>query len=126
MAERHIAKNIYLEHAVMVNPGAFQGARKDFLLSQKAEYKAGVLGGYAGDALAQIQRKYFKRFPIELAHTEDPTPEWLAAVDDDAPEPEQEEPDVLALSEDEYAAAMKNLEERRALFTFRKAVSHAL
>jgi hypothetical protein len=55
VAERHIAKNIYLEHAVMVNPGAFQGARKDFLLSQKAEYKAGVLRGYAGDPLAQIQ-----------------------------------------------------------------------
>lgn len=108
----------------MVNPGAFKGARRDFLQSQKANYKAGVVGGYAADALVEIQRKYLKRFPIDLAHDEDPTPEWLAAVDDDAADPEQEEPDLLALEENAYAAAMDKLAERRTLLTFRKAVSH--
>ena len=108
----------------MVNPGAFHGARKEFLHSQMDEYKAGVLGGYAADALADIQRKYLKRFPIDLAHSEDPTPEWLAAVDDNTPDGEQEEPDVLVLDENEYAATVKKLMDRRALLTFRKAVSH--
>ena len=44
----------------MVNPGAFQRARKEFLHSQIAKYKAEVLGGYAADALADIQHKYLK------------------------------------------------------------------
>jgi len=108
----------------MVNPGAFQGSRKEFLKSQKAEYRAGVLGGYAGDALAQIQRRYLKRYPINLSHCEEPTAQWLEAVDDHAPDPEPEEPDALTLDENEYAAAVKKLEERAGLLTFRKAVSH--
>ena len=44
----------------MVNPGAFHGARKEFLHLQMDQYKAGVLRGYAADALAVIQRKYLK------------------------------------------------------------------
>lgn len=44
----------------MVNPGAFHGARKEFLHSQMDKYKAGVLRGYAADALADIQHKYLK------------------------------------------------------------------
>lgn len=108
----------------MVNLGAFQGARKDFLQSQKEVYKAGVLGGYAADALAEIQHKYLKRFPIDLPQHKDPMPEWLVAVDDDAADPEQLEPDILALDENEYAAAVEKLVERRVLLTFRQAVSH--
>ena len=72
----------------MVNPGAFQGSQKEFLLSQKPAYKVGVLGGYAADALSQIQCKYFKRYPIDLPHQEEPSVEWLAAVDDDTPDVE--------------------------------------
>ena len=72
----------------MVNPGAFQGSQKEFLLSQKPAYKVGVLGGYTADALSQIQCKYFKRYPIDLPHQEEPSVEWLAAVDDDTPDVE--------------------------------------
>lgn len=107
-----------------MNPGAFQGARKDFLQSQKEVYKAGVLGGYAADALAEIQCKYLKRFPIDLPQHKDPMPEWLAMVDDDAADPEQPELDILALDENEYAAVVEKLAERRVLLTFHKAVSH--
>jgi len=103
----------------MVNPGAFQGSRREFLLSQKPAYKAGVIGGYAADALAEIQRKYFKRYPIDLPHSEEPSPEWLEEVDDDAPDIDQEELDV---SSEEYAIAAKKMETRRSLLTFRKAV----
>lgn len=107
----------------MVNPGAFQGSRKNFLLSQRADYQAGVAGGYVADALAQIQRKYLKRYPIDLPHSDEPSPEWLAAVDDEAADEEQAGPDIEALDEDELAAAMAILEERRTTLCFRKAVS---
>jgi hypothetical protein len=110
----------------MVNPGAFQGSRKIFLQSQKADYRAGVVGGYAADALAQIERKYLKRYPIDLPHNEEPSPEWLAAVGDEVPDKEQVGPDLDALDEDELAAAMVKLEERRTLLRFRKAVSSLL
>jgi len=107
----------------MVNPGAFQGSRKIFLQSQTAEYQAGVVGDYAADALAQIQRKYLKCFPIDLPHNEEPSPEWLAAVDDKAAGEEHEGPDLNALNEDELVAAMVKLEERQGMLRFRKAVS---
>ena len=74
-------------------------------------------------ALAEIQCKYLKRYPINLPHDEEPTPEWLAAVDDDVPDEEQLEPDADVLNEDELAAALQKLEERQTMLTFRKAVS---
>jgi len=110
----------------MVNPGAFQGSRKDFLLSQKACYMAGVVGGYAADALADIQRRYFKRYPIDLEHNEEPTVEWLSMVDDDAPDEEKAEPDINTLDEEQYTAMVEQLEERRLLLTFRKVVRISL
>ena len=107
----------------MVNPGAFQGSRKTFLQSQKADYQAGVVGGYAADALAQIQRKYLKRYPIDMPQDEEPSTEWLAAVDDDAADEELAGPDTDALDEDELVAVMVELEERWDKLCFRKAVS---
>jgi len=107
----------------MVNPRAFQGSRKEFLL-QKPLYKAGVLGGYAADALSQIQRKYFKRYPIDLLHQEEPSVEWLAAVDDDAPDVEQEAPDASTSNDEGLAAAVERMAERRLLLSFRQAVSN--
>ena len=106
-----------------MNPSAFQGSRKIFLQSQTAEYQAGVVGGYATNALAQIQRKYLKRFPIDLPHNKEPSPEWLAAVDEEAAGEEHEGPDLDALNEDELAAAMVKLEEQQGMLRFRKAVS---
>ncbi|KAF8199484.1 hypothetical protein BJ912DRAFT_844898 [Pholiota molesta] len=105
----------------MVNPGAFQGSRKDFLESQKAAYNEGVVGGYAADALAQIQRLFFKRYPIDLPYDQEPDAEVLATVDYDAPDVEQEEPDEAQMGPEEYADAMSALEERRSTIAFRKA-----
>jgi hypothetical protein len=113
----------------MVNPGAFGASRKVFLMSQKPDYSAGVMGGYAADALALIQRKYLKRFPIDLQHNEEPTEEWLASVNNDEPDPDPDPgpdpvpPDIESLGEEDYNAAMKELEERQKLLAFRKAVS---
>ena len=108
----------------MVNPGSFGPSQKVFLISQKPVYSAGVVGGYAADALAVIQRKYHKCFPIDLPHDEEPSEEWSAAVNDEEPYPEQAAPDIETLSEEEYACAMEAMEKRQKLVTFCQAVSN--
>jgi len=110
----------------MVNPSAFQGTHKDFLLSQKAAYMAGVAGRYAADALADIQHRYFKHYLIDLPHSDEPSAEWLAMVEDDTPDVEREEPDISTLDEEQHATVMKQLEERRALYMFCKSVNQSL
>jgi hypothetical protein len=106
----------------MVNPGAFRGSRKDFLVAEKGIYTAGIQGGYANDALADIQRRYFKRYPVDLDHDQEPSAEHLKSVNDEEAVAEPEEPDSDVLSPEEYVEAMKRLEERRKLVVYRKAV----
>lgn len=110
----------------MVNPGAFRGSRREFLVGEKANYAAAVNGGFQKDAVALIQRRYLKRYPISLAHDVEPSQEHLDAVDDDAPDPEPEQPDAEKLSSEEYDAAMKVIKERGELLSFRKGVSFGL
>jgi hypothetical protein len=110
----------------MVNPGAFRGSRKDFLVSKKEEYRAAVQAGFAADALATIQRQYFKRYPVDFPHDQEPAPEALAAVNDDLADQEIEAPDPSTMDDQEYTAAMEILETRRKMLTFRKAVSSSL
>ncbi|PPQ77494.1 hypothetical protein CVT26_006140 [Gymnopilus dilepis] len=105
----------------MVNPGAFRGSRKEFLISQKAAYAEAVVGGYVADALADIQRKYFKRYPVDLAHDEEPSEEHLAAVDDNAPDPEIPDPDRSKLTDEEYLVALAEVKERGLRIRYRKA-----
>ncbi|PPR04157.1 hypothetical protein CVT26_003937 [Gymnopilus dilepis] len=105
----------------MVNPGAFRGQRKEFLVAEKQNYAAAMEGGYGADALAQIQRRYFKRFPPELGHFDEPSPEHLASIDDDAPDPEPEEPDAEKLTPEEFEAATKKAELRQKIIRYRKA-----
>jgi len=107
----------------MVNPGIFHGSRYTFLIGEKPAYTAGVDGGYAGDALAKIQARYFKRYPIELPLDEEQSIETLAAIDDDAPDEEHPEPDRETLLPEEYEAEVTRLIERSKLITVRKAVS---
>ncbi|KAF8814439.1 hypothetical protein BYT27DRAFT_7060880, partial [Phlegmacium glaucopus] len=68
----------------MVNPGTFKGLQKDFLMSEKSTYAAGVQEGYSGDTLIGIQCCYFKRFPIDLPHDEEPSADYLSSVDNNA------------------------------------------
>jgi hypothetical protein len=110
----------------MVNPGSFRGSRKEFLNGEKDAYRTGVQGGYAADALANIQRRYFKRYPIDLPHDEEPPAEHLESINDDAPDDEPEHPNEEDLSPEEYAEALKAMEERRTLINRRRAVSHSL
>lgn len=106
----------------MVNPGAFAGQRKAFLDAQQELYAAAVAGNHVNDTVADIQRRYFKRFPITLAHTEEPTEEHLAAVDDDAPDPELAPPRDEATNPEAYARAKRVYEFQGNELTMRKAV----
>src|ERR1700689_4692936 len=106
----------------MVNPGAFRGSRKDFLMAEKEIYSAGIQGGYANDVLSDIQRRYFKRYPVDLDHDQEPSADRLESVNDEEAVPEPEAPDPDVLSPEEYVEALKRLEERRKLIVYRKAV----
>ena len=115
---RRIKKTYCARQRTMVNPGSFGPSRKVFLISQKPVYSARVVGGYTADALAVIQRKYHKCFPINLPHDEEPSKEWSAAVNDEEPYPEQAAPDIEMLSKEEYACAMEAMEKRQKLVVF--------
>ncbi|PPR04544.1 hypothetical protein CVT26_002511 [Gymnopilus dilepis] len=104
----------------MVNPGAFQGKRKEFLLAEKVAYAAAVEGDYAADAIANIQRRYFKRFPVELPPDQEPTQEFLDAVNDDEADQEPDLPQEDELTPEEYAKAMRALEQRAEMIAFRR------
>jgi hypothetical protein len=89
----------------MVNPGTFKGARKAFLTAQKETYLTAVIDNCVRDCVLDIQRRYFKRFPIELNDDEEPSLGSLANVDDDAADPEPVAPDPDSMSEDKFEAA---------------------
>ncbi|KAJ3485365.1 hypothetical protein NLJ89_g11904 [Agrocybe chaxingu] len=91
-----------------------------FLVGEKPAYAAAVEGGYARDALAIIQRRFFKRFPIDLSLDEEPTSEQLAAVNDNEPDADQVLPNENEMNPEEYAEAVQRLEERQTLIVFRK------
>jgi len=107
----------------MVNPGTFRGTRKLFLTGELVAYAAAVEGGYAGDGIAMITRRYFKRYPVELSLDEEPSPEHLAAVDDEAIDPDEPPMDHTELSLEDFIDQGIAREERAALIVYRQAVS---
>lgn len=120
---RSLIIKTYLHRSQMVNPGAFKGARLEFLLAQKSLYAAAALKGHTGDTIVNIQRRFFKRFPIDLPDDEEPTDEWLKAVDDNVADPEPDAPDENALSVEDFTDAMKKFKKRAERLDFRRHVS---
>ncbi len=111
----------------MVNPGSFSGRRKVFLDSQQDIYAAAAKGGHIADAVADIQRRYFKCFPTTLPHTLDPTQEFLDAVDDNAPDPEVLPPQAADFTNpEEHARAARIYEFGQAEIKMRKDVSQIM
>ncbi|KAH9476587.1 hypothetical protein JR316_0010499 [Psilocybe cubensis] len=104
----------------MPNPGIFKGACKEFLLAQKGIYADAVKNGHVAETLMAIQRRYFKRFPVEMPLNQDPTPEALAAVNDNDPDEDVAEPDRDLLSEDEYNMQMAAFKARQTVLIVRK------
>ncbi len=107
----------------MVNPGGFSGLRKQFLADQEALYAAAIREGHVNDTVADVQRRYFKRFPLTLSHTEEPTEEFLAAVDDAAPDPELAAPSKDGMEPAAYARAQRVYELQSKELQMRKSVS---
>lgn len=109
----------------MVNPGGFTGLRKEFLDAEQDAYNDAVAENRAADTLADIQRRYFKRFPLSLPFSEEPTAEFLDSVDDDAPDPELRppskdtdmEPEAFARAQRVYEFQGKELQMRKAVGT---------
>ncbi|KAF9471423.1 hypothetical protein BDN70DRAFT_820018, partial [Pholiota conissans] len=104
----------------MVNPGAFLGSRKEFLAAQQELYATSITENHVADTVADIQRRYFKRYPLSLPHNEEPSSEWLANVNDDAPDEDLLLPDQSALDEQAFKAAMSTYNEQVKLLKFRK------
>ena len=107
----------------MVNPGTFRGTRKVFLKGELVVYAATVEGGFVADGVALIARRYFKRYPVELPLDEEPSPQHLAAVDDEAIDPDEPPMDHTELSLEEFIQQGISREERAALIVYRHAVS---
>lgn len=100
----------------MVNPGVFHGLRKEFLTGEKVTYSNAVANGHATDTIADIQRRFLKRFPVDLPLDEEPSPEHLASVDDTEADPDPEEPD------EESEVVNSNVGEHAKLIVLRKGV----
>ncbi|KAK7017024.1 hypothetical protein VNI00_018751 [Paramarasmius palmivorus] len=71
-----------------MSPSAFKGTRLTFLEAAITAYAIALKEGHGADFLAELVRRYFKRYPPSLPHNEEPSPEHLAAVNDDEPDPE--------------------------------------
>lgn len=110
----------------MVNPGAFRGVRYAFLVEQKPLYANAVTGGHVADCLSDIQRRYFKRFPVDSPHDVDPPVAFLESVRDDEADPEPTAPDEDSMLPQEYRAAVKEFRSRQALIAARKDVCACL
>lgn len=121
----------------MVNRGSFQGRRKEFLLSQKADYALAVRDRHTAETLSQILRKYFKRFPIDLPDSHEPTEEQLASVDDNAPDPELSDHGTSSSESDsprtsspprkkKKKRAKQSSKSRKKRIEFRREVRHEL
>jgi hypothetical protein len=106
----------------MVNPGAFQGMCRTFLIEQKPLFSAAVSGNYAADCLADIQCRYFKCYPVDLDHDTEPSPEHLSAVDDNVADPEPQITDPDSIPEDEYLQIKNDFDARRKIIEFQREV----
>jgi hypothetical protein len=86
----------------MVNPGIFPKSCKDFLLAEKAAYMHAITGGFLCNCIVDIQCRYFKHYPIDYPHEQEPMPKMTLGVNDDTPDPEYPMPDPTIMAEDEY------------------------
>lgn len=110
----------------------FKGARFDFLADQIEGYKAAVVAGTTREFLDVVFARYSRRFPIDLPLSEDPSAEFLASVDDDAPEPEipasldELSPDELQVETQKIADRQLLIQQRRKVCLFLKVLPSSL
>lgn len=91
-------------------------SRLAFMQSQQNGYTQALSDGTRGNFIVDVVRKYFRRFPVELPHEDEPTKETLAAIDDDADEEDErlkEDEMLKSLSADEVVKRKKVMQQRR-------------
>lgn len=95
---------------------AFTGSRLKFMESQLDGYTQALATSTAANFRAVLLRRYFKRYPINMPHEEEPTPEALAIVDDDE---EMDDEDISGLTAEEIAIRAKTIKKRRDVSLYR-------
>lgn len=106
----------------MVNPGSFPGARGKFIKAQTKLYADAVKDNHIADTVADIQRRYFKRFPVTMADNEEPSEEWLSKVNDDTPDEEVLCPNTSTLDQGAAEKAMSEYADLISRTKFKKDV----
>ncbi|KAK7024194.1 SERTA domain-containing protein 3 [Paramarasmius palmivorus] len=90
--------------------------------SHLESYAVAVQEGWVKDFVADLACRYHKRYPASLAHDKEPTKEHLAAVNDDAPDPETMYPLRRAgESDEEFETAVREHELLKEITRFRVA-----
>lgn len=110
----------------MVNPGVFKAVRLAFLLAERENYAKAVADGNVVEVLADIIRRYFKRFPMCLGDDYEPLEEELVKVDDQSPDEETSKPDEDKLSAEEFKVQMLAYEKEQGKLKECIAVSHVV
>jgi hypothetical protein len=101
---------------------AFSGLRLKFMEEQLEGYVTAVVESRENDFVLDVQRRYFKRFPLSLPHDVEPSKEALDTLDDNAPDPEIKEPNQKDMSDEDYKAAKNAFDHNCTLLRFRKEV----
>ncbi len=110
-------------HTSMVNPGAFRGKRKGFLMDKREGYGLAMQEDHAAEAVANITCRYLKRFPTSMSDNVEPSNEDLARIDDGAPDPEISPPSEDGVKASEYKQLKVLYDEDAKKLTFKKQVS---
>ncbi|KAL0567303.1 SERTA domain-containing protein 3, partial [Marasmius crinis-equi] len=98
----------------------FSGPHADFLLSKSEEYVCAVQNSTVKDCVVTVQRQFFAHWPVDLGSDDEQTPEFLEAVDDNAPLPEYLVPDATKLGPKDYEEQMGVYKQHIATLTKRK------
>lgn len=106
----------------MPNPGSFPGARGEFLKAQLDLYAEAVRDGHIADTIADIQRRYFLRWPVTLPHDQEQLQERLDNVDDSAIGDDLDAPNVDGMSPEEASRALADHDKLLKEFKLRKEV----
>ncbi|KDR64898.1 hypothetical protein GALMADRAFT_1350442, partial [Galerina marginata CBS 339.88] len=91
----------------------------EFLEKQRPNYAVALKNGSKDDFLKDVVRRFFKRFPVELAMDVEPTEDQLNAVDDAKPDQEIPIPNAKEMSPEEFQVALKTYEEHKEIITRR-------
>ena len=91
--------------------------------AQSSLYATAVVANTKDECVANIQHRYFKRYPVELEYNVEPTRQFLESVNDDEADPEVVAPDPDLLSPEDFKKATEVFRVCQEQLVFRKKVS---